>query len=215
MTPLAAARAERRRVDELELLVRRLTAEVARLGHGHQPAGGGAAAGTVEPARAGLRSLLTGADPATVRAQTAALVDWLAAVFLRFPDAVLPSCWAWHPHVVEELRWLRATHAAAFDPQRGSWARVAEWHDRHRPGVARRVAAAVGGCELALHAPGGKAAGPPRAVPLADDAVDVTAAWAATGRTPAPTSAQLTAADTAHSARPRPGARATRPGGAR
>ena len=36
------------------------------------------------------------------------LVDWLGAVFLRYPDAeaALPECWLWHPGVVEELLWL-------------------------------------------------------------------------------------------------------------
>jgi hypothetical protein len=39
------------------------------------------------------------------------LVAWLGRVYLRYADAArtLPACWLWHPEVVEELVWLRAT----------------------------------------------------------------------------------------------------------
>ena len=37
-------------------------------------------------------------------------------MYLRYPDAFLPSCWLWHPPLIEELRWLRATHREAYHP---------------------------------------------------------------------------------------------------
>ena len=73
------------------------------------------------------------------------------AVYLRYRDADCPSCWLWHPEVVEELWWLRQAHADAYHPETGSWLRVGDWHDRQRPGVVRRLVRAVGSCELALH----------------------------------------------------------------
>lgn len=38
----------------------------------------------------------------------------------------------------------------AFDKSAGFRSRIGDWHDRFRPGVVRRLHAAVGGCELAL-----------------------------------------------------------------
>jgi len=32
------------------------------------------------------------------------------------PTPPLPTCWLWHPDVVEELWWLRCAHAEAYDP---------------------------------------------------------------------------------------------------
>jgi hypothetical protein len=44
----------------------------------------------------------------TAQQLLAGLVDWMARIYLRYPDAAagLPDCWAWHPDVVEELLWL-------------------------------------------------------------------------------------------------------------
>ena len=133
------------------------------------------------------------------------LIGWLDRVYLRYPDAALPSCWLWHPWAVEELLWLRQAHHEAYDGPHASVARRADWHDRHRPGVARRMTERLGGCELLCHAEGGPAAHPPRRVPL-PAAAELIAAWAADGlRTtgPVPTGEQLTEADRATRARQR------------
>lgn len=123
------------------------------------------------------------------------LVEWLGRVYLRYPGAALPSCWAWHPAVVEELCWLRGAHVDAYRGGEASWARVGEWHDRMRPGVVRRIGEAVGGCELALHLPDEEQAHQPAGVPLARCTGEVAAAVAVYGRPPVPTPEQLAAAD--------------------
>src|SRR4051794_10119729 len=69
----------------------------------------------------------------------AELMVWLDDVYLRFPDATLPSCWLWHPTVVEELLWLRRSWLEAFTGRTAAVFRVADWHDRQRPGVVARI----------------------------------------------------------------------------
>jgi hypothetical protein len=104
----------------------------------------------------------------------------------------------WHPDVIEELWWLRCAHADAYDPELGSWQRAADWHDRQRPGVVRRITKDIGTCELALHTPGERRGHPPALVPLAGAAGQVAASWTATGRhqpPPTPTPAQLDEAE--------------------
>jgi len=138
-----------------------------------------------------LPSWLAAQNPAQARAWLTDLADWLTAVYLRYPDAALPSCWAWHPAVVEELWWLRQAHHAAFAGPRASWREVADWHDRLRPGVVRRLTRITTGCELALHVPGARHATPPPAVPLASATDHVAQRWATTRDAPAPTETQL------------------------
>lgn len=126
-------------------------------------------------------------DQATGR--LAELAAWLQVVYLRYPDAAdLPSCWAWHPDVVEELWTLYHCHTVAYYSRGGAWSKVADWHDRLRPGVVRRIAASVGTCELARHRLGGDLAdsAPPR-TPLAEHLHTVTAAWAERREAPVPT----------------------------
>ena len=51
-------------------------------------------------------------DPARgVPAARRICMTWLDQVYLQFPDAALPTCWLWHPSVVEELLWLRRAQA--------------------------------------------------------------------------------------------------------
>lgn len=123
------------------------------------------------------------------------LADWLARVYTRYPDGTLPSCWAWHPAVVEELWWLRQAHRAAHDGPRASWREVADWHDRHRPATVARLRDAIGGCELDRHRPGAdRHHEHERDVPLRD-ALDAIARHWVTGRaTPEPSREQLTEA---------------------
>jgi len=138
-----------------------------------------------------LPSWLATVDRERARAMLADLADWLAAVYLRYPDAALPSCWAWHPAAVEELWWLRQAHHDAFAGPRACWRDVADWHDRLRPGVVRRLARITNGCELALHAPGARHAPAVPSVPLAAAMDAVAERWATARDAPEPTEAQL------------------------
>jgi len=104
-----------------------------------------------------LRSWLLTTNPELASADLKALAQWLDAVWLRYPDAVLPSCWAWHPALVEELHVLRLAHVEAFDPKRGTIAKAVDWHDRLRPHAATRICAAYRRCGLTRHVPAGPA----------------------------------------------------------
>jgi hypothetical protein len=181
-----------RRVTELDAMLRRLAADVLAIAKAQTtgPTGNG---GDGDPDRPGVRSWLLADDPDQARTDVADLVVWLRQVYLRYTDAALPSCWLWHPDLVEELWWLRQAHAEAFHAQNGSWRAVGDWHDRQRPNLVRRLRPLVNKCELSLHVPGADAAGPPVDVPLAVHADAVAFAWTTTpGRqVPPPDAAQL------------------------
>jgi hypothetical protein len=121
------------------------------------------------------------------------LSAWLEAIYLRYTDAALPDCWAYHPDVVEELLWLSQAWQAAYAGPRASISQVADWHDRQRPGVTRRLGPLARGCSIETHQT--PAEGPP-AAPMAD-ALHGIAGWWANHRThpaPAPTPQQLATA---------------------
>lgn len=171
------------RVGQLETMVYQLAADLTvftALGDDAEPD---------EPA--GMRAWLLITDSEQARAVLEDLIGWLGRVYLRYPGAALPSCWLWHPGVVEELCWLRQAHADAYSAQDGSPAKAADWHDRHRPGVVKRIKTALGGCELALHDPPRPAA----ALPLAGSADRVATSWATTYSAPHPTAEELTEAE--------------------
>ena len=144
----AVARAMRRmehvdaRVDELAQVILELAAKLT----------GGKAKRAGDAEDTGVRSWLLADDAAQAAADLDELTVWLWRVYLWWPDAWLSSCWLWHPEVIEELWWLRVAHADAYAPDTGSSLRVADWHERHRPGVARRVRGVLGKCELSRHA---------------------------------------------------------------
>jgi hypothetical protein len=130
----------------------------------------------------------------------ASLEPWLASVYLRYPDSELPTCWAWHPDVVEELWWLRNAWCDAYTGAKASWQRVGDWHDRQRPNVTKRLAAAMRGgierratrCNLGKHV--AWAGEPAPIAPLPDLLPHVLAAWCSTDRAqwpPTPTPAQV------------------------
>ena len=174
-----------RRVTDLDRLLRQLAGDLAEV-----------AAAVLAPEgddTTGVRSWLIADDPEQAVTDLAALIGWTHRVYLRFPDAALSACWLWHPDVIEELWWLRNAHADAFHPRNGSWQRVGEWHERQRPGVARRVRAATGTCELALHRCGEPAPAPP----LAEHAELLAIAWAIDpiAPRPEPTDTQLDQAE--------------------
>lgn len=195
----AAARAERAdtALAELDTHIRGLAMAVQKLA---APAAGGALCWLTQgpPGRPGDQA---GDPPEQITASQAVahlddLAGWLARVYLRYPGAALPSCWAWHPAVVEELWWLRGAHADAYTGKAASWSKVGDWHERHRPGVVHRIAGWVGACDLARHADGGDRAdrgGP--AVPLAAHLPLVADTWSQARTVPAPDAATLADAE--------------------
>ena len=154
-------------------------------------------AATVEPPSSWL------ALPADADAAATLLTDlivWLGQIYLRYADAArgLPQCWLWHPDVVEELLWLRQAWHSAYQSGEASVRAAGDWHDRLRPGVARRIADYTRACSLETHLPDRAIGAPP--VPLAD-ATEQIAAWWSSHRTqpaPTPTDHQLQAAAAAH-----------------
>ena len=178
-----------RRVDNVELLVRQLAADVAGLARVLEPP---PEDGEDDDTGAGaVRSWLLSEDAAQARTDLADLMTWLAAVYLRYHGAALPSCWEWHPAVIEELWWLRQAHRAAFEGEGASWRDAGDWHDRQRPGVVKRIVAAIGGCDLARHAVNGdrRAAAQPVA-PLAGAADQIATTWTEHRTAPEPTPEQ-------------------------
>jgi hypothetical protein len=149
-------------------------------------------------------------DEATALAVLTELIAWMEVVYLRYSDAAqcLPDCWLWHPDVVEELLWLMHTWLAAYHDDTAPVSLAADWHDRYRPGVIKRINTTAGRCSLEAHQPRDNQpdgdAGPP-VVPLAEAMAPI-ARWWATHRTnpaPHPTPQQLATA----AARRRPGTR--------
>jgi len=179
-----------RRVDNVELLVRQLAADVAGLARVLEPSS--PEDGEDDDTGTGaVRSWLLGEDAAQARTDIADLMTWLGAIYLRYQHAVLPSCWAWHPAVVEELWWLRQAHRAAYEAEGASWRDVGDWHDRARPGVVKRIGAAIGGCDLARHAVNGDRRGPARPLaPLAGAADQIATTWTEHRTAPEPTPEQ-------------------------
>ncbi|MBA3907474.1 MAG: hypothetical protein H0X35_12435 [Pseudonocardiales bacterium] len=144
----------RRYMERLDERVRALAGAVADL-HG-EPAPcetpqetAAAAPGVLGP---GVRSWLLADDPAQAAADLDDLMTWVRRVYLWFPGSELSACWLWHPAAIEELWCLRVAHADAFDPRTGSVMRVADWHERLRPGVAARVERSLRICTLNRHA---------------------------------------------------------------
>jgi hypothetical protein len=132
------------------------------------------------------------ADPALAIKRLTSLITWLDRVYIRFPGAELPGCWLWHPPVVEELLWLQRAWTEAYHGRSAATFRVADWHDRQRPNVVRRITEYAGRCALAEHVPTGErtTTTPPRVL-TAEAADDVARAWTADRSAPYPTPDQL------------------------
>jgi hypothetical protein len=134
-------------------------------------------------------------DQEQVASLLAQLIRWSARVYLRYQDGGLPECWLWHPEVIEELVWLQSAWRAAYHGPMASAQRAGDWHDRLRPGVARRIRDTAGSCSLREHFDGPAAV----VVPVADAAAAIAAWWSApVGPAPVPTGEQIHAADAAH-----------------
>jgi hypothetical protein len=195
-----------RRVGQLDDLVRSLADQVAtlsrHLGATSPEPGDTPPAAPAAGERQGAESaawLLT-EDPGAAVIRLADLIEWLDRVYLAYSDASLPTCWLWHPDVVEELWWLRCAHAEAYHPDTGTTLRAGDWHDRQRPNVVRRLKTSVRICELSEHRPDRPASYPTARAPLAGAAAGI-AAWVAAGRpgtAPEPSAAQLAEAEDVH-----------------
>ncbi|MEJ3652039.1 hypothetical protein WEH80_03380 [Actinomycetes bacterium KLBMP 9759] len=183
-----------RRTDEVIAQVRQLAADLATVtalisnGRANTPAAPRPAIAAEMPP---VRSWLLADDPVQAASDLAELIAWLDQVYLCFPDALLGPCWLWHPHVVEELWWLSRAHAEAYDPEIGSWLRVGDWHDRQRPGVARRVRDVIAKCDLSLHLADKQHGRPMPQAPLTSAAGGMAAAWSRGRVRPEPTVEQL------------------------
>lgn len=128
------------RVDELARLLGQLADTVA--------------ASTARPGPVAAPSwLLAPSDAVEVSRLVGELCAWLHAVFLRYPDGatVLPVCWLRHPDVVEELLWLMHAWCQAYQSKAASVQLAADWHDRQRPGVVKRLRVSVGSCSVERH----------------------------------------------------------------
>jgi len=125
------------------------------------------------------------------------LTAWMGDVYLRYADAAagLPECWLWHPEVVEELVWLMQAWLTAYVADSASVRLAADWHDRLRPGVVRRIKESYAkACSLDNHK--GARVRPAPGVPV-EDAAQAIAAWWADHRdrpAPEPTDEQVDAA---------------------
>ncbi|GAA1858739.1 hypothetical protein GCM10009836_43720 [Pseudonocardia ailaonensis] len=167
------------RVDELAQLVARLADSVA-------------APSRRAPAPSWL---MAPTDQGDVRLLLDEVVSWLGAIYLRYPDAVqgMPECWPWHPDAVEELLWLMHAWAAAYQGDGASVALAADWHDRLRPGVVRRIRQSVGTCSRDNHRtrPGWTSLDGSAPVVASLDAFEAITDWWASRRSePAPEPAQ-------------------------
>ncbi|MGH8574348.1 MAG: hypothetical protein ACREX8_17490, partial [Gammaproteobacteria bacterium] len=157
------------RVGELADLLGMLATDVATLASRAGPEGDEA-----------VRAWLLTTDPPLAHDDLTDLVEWLGRVWLRYPDAVLPSCWLWHPSVIEELRWVRCAHREAYHDKYGTWQKVGDWHDRQRPGVIARIKCYAGNCELREHAEGGSQRHPAPVVPVTDAVSIIARVWTTT-----------------------------------
>jgi hypothetical protein len=156
-----------------------------------------------EPAAVTWLELRDGGEEAVsewARGLLGEVTAWVGEVFLRYPDAVtaLPECWLWHPTVIEELVWLKEAWTVAYHGDTASVRGAADWHDRYRPGVVRRIKTTTSSCSLSNHTEhtSGEttgAAGGEVVVPFAESAEQV-ALWWTSGRAgtgPQPSATQL------------------------
>lgn len=143
--------------------------------------------------------LLAPTDPTTVAGLVDGLRGWMEAVYLRYADAAstLPECWCWHPEIVEELLWLMHAWLGAYQGPGAAVGLVADWHDRYRPGVVRRIRGVAGSCSRERHQtrPGWDTPAGAPTVPAADATDAIITWWAAHRDEPGPQPADR---DTGH-----------------
>lgn len=86
-------------------------------------------------------------DPDAAGDLLAGLTEWTGAVWSAYGPS-LRRCWTLHPAAVAELLGAWWAHQAALQ---GPPAGLADWHERHRPGVEKRVGGYLGGCTDTAH----------------------------------------------------------------
>ncbi len=149
---------------------------------------------TAVPAGVGIVSWLDlpTDPPDTALAVLTELIRWMEVVYLRYSDAArtLPECWLWHPDLVEELLWLMDAWCAAYHDNTAPVSLAADWHDRYRPGVIKRINTTAGRCSLEAHQPRDTDTEPDDSgapvVPLAEAVAPIAGWWATHRRDPAP-----------------------------
>lgn len=68
------------------------------------------------------------------------LTEWVNWIRSRYPLArKIPSCWAEHPEIVEELTALYVAWQFAYENLDAPLTAAADWHDRWLPGVLHRL----------------------------------------------------------------------------
>jgi hypothetical protein len=68
------------------------------------------------------------------------LKDWVDWIRHRYPLAKkIPTCWAEHPELVEELTALWLAWQAAYEQPDAQLTAAADWHDRWLPGLLHRL----------------------------------------------------------------------------
>jgi hypothetical protein len=173
-----------RKMDELTLRVTSIGDSVLTI----KKAKGGGGAGEEKPA---LPSWLLGQpeDPAAADKRLCDLADWLGEVYLRYPGAQLPPCWAYHPGVVEELLVLWECWKDAYSVAK-SWLAVRDWHHQTRPGVVARLEAAQD-CHVLDHKRGGPQDTPAPSAPMRSALPVVAAMWVTSREVPFPTADEI------------------------
>lgn len=180
-----------RRIEEVAGLVTRLAEQTAAMA-------GGKREGTVTwldlPEQA----------PADAELLLARLSAWVGGVYLRYADGArqLPACWLWHPEVVEELCWLHQAWLGAYAVEDAPISLAADWHDRLRPGVVRRIKDYAGMCSIEAHLPEGDYHQAAPAALMVDAVGSIAAWWAARSRQqpPVPSADQVARAGNTRSA---------------
>lgn len=190
LDPVAAVAGLARELEALQARVCRLTGLPARVEQLSELLARLTATVSSPPTQAGEATATWLAGDLDLDAATRSLTElteWLHVVYLRYSDAArgFPhDCWPWHPDVVEELVWLRAAWMAAYSAD----ARVsaaADWHDRYRPGVAKRISDYARRCSIQSHQPPVQDQTAPAKPPA--EAVHLIAQWWTTDRrAPAP-----------------------------
>jgi hypothetical protein len=81
------------------------------------------------------------------------LSDWVENVLrVQYPGYLAEQirlCWPSHPEALWELTWLYQLWCRAYLTKRPAPKDAADWHDRWAPGVLRRLAQVMAGCDLA------------------------------------------------------------------
>ena len=138
-----AVTAHGRSIDQLAALVSQQAWLVEGGAIVARDAGTTPAAGDDEPP---APAWLTIEDPALAITWLNELTVWIPRVWQPYLQTKTPDCWPWHPAVVAEVLVVFHQWQAACLDGTGPDA-LASWHDRWRPGAAKRTTTAMAGCE--------------------------------------------------------------------